>query len=142
MVEFDPKDFIDEICEWLESGKFLSQYCKQPGKPSRATVLNWRHKFEDIDQRIARAREAGADALFEDCQEIIDEVPPVDVNGKTDAGWVAWQKNRVWARQQMATKINPRQYGEKMSVDIKDTTNISERLQRGRERLNGQDSED
>ena len=92
----------------------------------------------DIDERLARARNIGADSIFEDCQEIIDEVPPVDQYGKTDSGWVSWQKNRVWARQQMAKSINPQKYGDKMAIDVKDVTDISSRLQRGRERVNGE----
>lgn len=58
----------------------------------------------------------GEEVLFEQNMAIVDEMPPVDANGKTDSGFVAWQKNRIWARLEMLKRMNPKKYGDKVGV--------------------------
>lgn len=72
---------------------------------------------EDFAQRIARAREVGHDIISEDCLNIADEPPPSDATGKTDSGYVAWQKNRIWTRTQLLAKWNPKKYGDRSAVE-------------------------
>lgn len=55
--------------------------------------------------------------LFEETLDIIDERPPLDENGRTDSGFVAWQKNRAWQRMEMAKKLNPAKYGDKIGME-------------------------
>jgi hypothetical protein len=49
-------------------------------------------------------------------QEIADEMPPLDANGRTDSGWVTWQRNRVDDRKWVASKLKPKKYGEALKV--------------------------
>jgi hypothetical protein len=113
-----PKDKGEEIVAWLSSGKFLTEYCAQANKPGRTTIYDWMDKSEEFAEQIARARERGQEILFEQNMKIVDEVPPTDDNGRTDAGYVAWQKNRVWTRLQMLAKMNPKKYGDKSTTAI------------------------
>lgn len=114
-----PKDIADEIVEWLSSGEFLSDYCRQDGKPGRTTVYDWMEKDKGFAERIAYARARGEEVLFEENMAIVDEPPPMDDKGKLDPGYVAWQKNRVWTRLQMLAKMNPRKYGDRLDVTSK-----------------------
>jgi hypothetical protein len=34
-----------------------------------------------------------------------------------DAGWVAWQRNRVDTRKWLLSKLQPKKYGDKTTVD-------------------------
>ena len=111
-----PQSKMDEIIEWISNGKTLRDYCRQEGKPSYAAVYDWLAADEDFATRYARARESGHDVIADECFQIADEMPPVDANGKTDAGYVAWQKNRIWTRTQLLAKWNPKKYGDKVDL--------------------------
>ena len=114
----DPYQWIEKIEAWLSSGRFMSEFARQPGHPSLATVLKWQTTDPAIDQRIAQARERGEQTLFEQNLELADAEPPRDTNGRIDPGFVAWHKNRIWARMEMLKRINPRKYGDKVENTI------------------------
>jgi hypothetical protein len=75
--------------------------------------------------RYARAREAQADALFDDILSIADDGRNdwMERRGEEDAGWVANGENirraqlRIDARKWMAGKLRPKKYGEKLDID-------------------------
>lgn len=50
------QDKADEIINWISSGRFLSEYCRQIGKPSRTAIYGWMEKDEAFAERVARAR--------------------------------------------------------------------------------------
>ena len=50
-------------------------------------------------------------------KEIADEMPPMDANGRTDSGWVQWQRNRIDTRKWIAAKLKPKKYGDKVDVN-------------------------
>lgn len=114
-----PQDKADEIIEWISAGKTLRDYCRIDGNPAFNTVYGWLEKDEGFAERFARARETGHDVISEECLEIADEHPPTNDEGKTDAGYVAWQKNRIWTRTQLLAKWNPKRYGDKIDVTSK-----------------------
>lgn len=107
-----PKEHVDAICHWISEGKTLSAYCRQPNTPAFRTVYGWINKDEDFEARFARARKIGHDAIAQECFEIADERPPTDQSGRTDAGYVAWQKNRIHTRTQLLAKWDRRRYGD------------------------------
>lgn len=113
---YDREAVLSELEEWLSQGKTMRAYCAQEGKPDNAQVYRWMGEDEDFAQRIARARDVGHDAIADDCLRIADEMPPSDENGRTDSGFVAWQKNRVWTRTQLLAKWSPKKYGDKVDV--------------------------
>lgn len=111
-----PQDKADEIIAWISAGKTLREWCRQEGNPSFGTVYAWMEKDENFAERFARAREIGHDVIAEQCFEIADEMPPTNDEGKTDSGYVAWQKNRIWTRTQLLAKWNPKKYGDKVDL--------------------------
>ena len=107
-----------EICEWLSDGKTLADFCRQDGKPAYRTVRDWLDAHEEFAASYARARDLGFDIIAEECMVIADEQPPTTANGATDAGYVSWQKNRIWTRTQLLGKWNPKKYGEARQIEI------------------------
>ena len=75
-------DLADAVCEWLESGRPLAEWCRGEGRPSRAKVHAWRDENEAFARRFARAREIGHDALADDLIELVEA--PVQVFGQLD----------------------------------------------------------
>lgn len=116
-----PQNKADEIIDWISAGKTLREWCRQAGNPSFRTVYDWLDKDDDFASRFAHARDTGHDVIAQECFEIADEQPPT-IEGRTDAGYVAWQKNRIWTRTQLLAKWNPKKYGDK--IDLKHSGSV------------------
>ena len=114
---------VNEIIEWIAHGNTLRSYCRQKNKPNWSTIYNWLEKDDgDFIARFAHARDMGADAIAEECLEIIDAPPPLcgsEGNTRLDPAAVQMQKNRVEARLKLLAKWNPKKYGEKVGVEAK-----------------------
>ena len=114
---------VNEIIEWIAHGNTLRSYCRQKNKPNWRTIYKWLEKDEgDFIARFAHARDMGADAIAEECLEIIDAPPPLcgsEGNTRLDPAAVQMQKNRVEARLKLLAKWNPKKYGEKVGVEAK-----------------------
>ncbi len=113
---FNP-ELADEICLRIANGEPLRQICRDDHMPAWTTVYNWIKADASFAERIARARDIGHDAIAENAMEIADEPPPSGPDGRTDAGYVSWQKNRVWTRLQLLSKWSPR-YRDKIDQNI------------------------
>lgn len=109
-------ELCDSIINWISEGKTLREWCRQ-NRINFQRVYEWLERDEEFAGRFARARETGHDVIAEECFQIADEQPPADANGKTDAGYVAWQKNRIWTRTQLLAKWNPKKYGDKIDLN-------------------------
>ena len=125
----DP-DIVNEIINWISHGNTLRSYCRQKNKPNWRTIYNWSEKDDgDFIARFAHARDMGADAIAEECLEIIDSPPPLcgsEGNTRLDpAAAVQMQKNRVEARLKLLAKWNPKKYGEKVGVEAKGDINLT-----------------
>lgn len=121
----------DYICQELAEGRSLRKICEDDGMPSAGTVCRWLSESTTFQTQYARAREAQADALFEEVLDIADEECTTvkadkhgsrddDGNGNTEVVFdsVAVQRNRlrVDARKWMAGKLRPKKYGEKLEL--------------------------
>jgi hypothetical protein len=103
---------VNEICEWIASGKSLRAYCRQPGKTSLSTVMDWLNDIANEDFRIkyARARETQAEVLADELMEIADE-------DKIDALKLQHDKMKIETRQWIASKLLPKKYGNRMEFE-------------------------
>ena len=114
--------------------------------PNYSTVYDWLKEDEALAQRIAHARDIGADAIAEDILSIVDDarndwMEKFDKDGQ-GIGWalngdhVQRSKLRAEMRLKLLAKWNPKKYGDKLdlsgSVDVNMT--IAERLARAKER--------
>jgi len=110
--------------------------------PERTTVYLWMKKYPDFAQRVARAREAGYDAIAEEALRIADT--PVVGEETTDDGEkvtvkkadaIQHRKLQVWTRLELLKKWDPKRYGDRSQVDMTVTNPLAERLARAKERL-------
>lgn len=115
----------DAVCKRLSTGdESLRAICRDLGV-DHSTVLTWARDVPEFANQYARARELGADAEFDGLQDLSDEAPSLDKDGKVDAGWVSWQRQRIDTRKWTLARKAPKKYGDKLdlnhggSVDLK-----------------------
>lgn len=110
----------DAICEWLEGGRTLSQFCRHPNTPTRRTVGSWRKAHPEFQARFARARAMGHDAIAEETLDIADDGSN-DWMEREHRGHVLYELNgehiqrsklRVDTRLKLLAKWDPKRYGD------------------------------
>lgn len=122
----------DAICEKIADGESLRSICLSPDMPSKTEVFRWLGAAENAAFRdqYARAREAQADALFDEIQDIADdgsndyttkERPDGSEYDVFDAEHVQRSKLRIETRKWMAGKLRPKVYGERLAIDAQHT---------------------
>jgi len=115
------QEVADEICERLSQGEPLRQICRDERMPSWRTVYDWKAAHADFAARIAHAREAGFDAIAEECLEIADETAfdtVIGENGdRANTEWISRSKLRVETRLKLLAKWDPKRYGDKVDVN-------------------------
>lgn len=121
--KYEPADFIDEICTRLSSGETLRSICRSEGMPSWDVVYGWAAGDDDLAQRIARAREAGFDAIAMQALEIADtprEGQSVTEDDKgtrvTREDMLGHRRLQVDTRLKLLAKWCPKRYGDKVQV--------------------------
>lgn len=119
------EDITSAICARLAEGESLRSICRDDDMPVLSTVFLWLSKHPEFSAQYARAREAQADALFEDILEIADDARNdwMRISGDDDEGYrlngehVQRSRLRVDARKWMAGKLRPKAYGDKAVVE-------------------------
>ena len=126
----------NDICVSIASGNSLVSYCKL-ANIDYSTVTGWLNQFPEFATKYARAREDQADFMADEIMNLADELPPITPLGAIDSAWVSNQKNRIEARKWIASKLKPKKYGDKQSVEItgKDGEPLSVRLMSAQARL-------
>lgn len=120
-------ELVDKICDALADARSLRSICLDPDMPSQSTVFRWLadDRYVDFRERYARAREAQADALFDEMLDIADDgsndfMERKRADGSTHEAFnreaVERSKLRVEARKWMAGKLRPKVYGDKLDV--------------------------
>lgn len=116
------QDIADAICERIADGESLRSILKDEALPASSTIFKWLASNESFAEQYARAREAQADALFDEILTIADDgrndtYTDEDGNVRTDHDVIARSRLRVDARKWMAGKLRPKKYGEKLDVE-------------------------
>jgi hypothetical protein len=124
-----PSEFTDQvaatICERLANGESLRSICCDDEMPAQSTVFRWLadERFKAFQEQYTRAREAQADALFDEMLDIADDGSNdwMEKRDREDAN-IGWRENgealrrsalRVDTRKWMAGKLKPKKYGDK-----------------------------
>lgn len=120
-------EVADIILDRIAGGESLVAICSDEAMPGRTTVFRWLGLHEEFRNSYMRAREAQADALFDEILDISDD-------GRNDwmerhdeeGGNIGWRENgealrrsqlRIDARKWMAGKLRPKTYGDKVAVE-------------------------
>lgn len=110
------------ICERIANGESLRRICLDEDMPNKGMVFRWLDTNEVFRDQYARAREHQADALFDECLDIADEVVNdsyIDANGndRTDNEAIQRSKLRIDTRKWIAGKLRPKVYGDKQDAE-------------------------
>ena len=124
MVEFSQEVF-DRICERIANGESLRAICASDDMPAKATVFRWLASDATLSDQYARAREAQADAIFDEILDIADTAVNdwMEVHGQDDTAYklngehIQRSKLRIDARKWMAGKLRPKVYGDKIDLN-------------------------
>ena len=88
--------------------------------PAKAMVFRWLGKFPSFSDQYARAREAQADAIFDEILDIADDSANdwVEREGgpQLNGEHVQRARLRIDARKWMAGKMRPKVYGDKLDL--------------------------
>jgi hypothetical protein len=98
-------EIADTIINGLASGLSLRKICRADEMPDRETVFRWIETRPDFAAKYARAREFQAEA---NAEEIIDIADDEDDPAKA--------RVRIDARKWVASKLLPKKYGDKATV--------------------------
>ncbi|MGU3399158.1 terminase small subunit protein [Brucellaceae bacterium D45D] len=116
----------DAICERLCDGESLRKICEDENMPARSTVFRWLSLVTAFSDQYAHAREAQADAIFDDMLLIADtpvagekvkELP----GGKkeiTTGDMIEHRKLQVETRKWIAGKLRPKKYGDRTQMQL------------------------
>jgi hypothetical protein len=123
----DADEIKAAICERIADGESLRQIIADEGMPASSTVFKWLNEDAQFSEQYARAREAQADALFDDLLGIADDGSNDWMERKNADGQnIGWQENgealrrsalRIDARKWMIAKLQPKKYGEKVTQE-------------------------
>lgn len=123
-------DIADAICDRLVSGESLRSICRDPKMPNPAMVFRWLadERYASFRDQYERAREVQADTLADELLDIADdgtndwmerqskegESGGYEINGEH----IARSRLRVDTRKWIASKLKPKKYGDRSSVDL------------------------
>ena len=116
----------DQICNRIADGESLRAICRDQDMPATSTVCKWLAENTEFSEQYARAREAQADAIFDDILDIADNAKNDWMEREGDGG-AGWQLNgehiqrsrvRIDARKWMAGKLAPKKYGDRQEIDL------------------------
>jgi hypothetical protein len=126
------EEIANVICGRLAEGESLRSICGDENMPGLRTVFDWLadDRYEGFRIKYARAREAQADALFDEMIDIADDGRNDWMEKKNaDGENIGWTENgealrrsdlRIKTRQWMASKLQPKKYGEKLALTDSD----------------------
>jgi hypothetical protein len=123
------QEMADKICEQVADGKSIRTICAGDDMPAVSSIFKWIRDYPEFSEQYRLAKEDCADAMAEDCIDIIDnqvEQPllvegiPMAIDGKMvmvkDNVSVSHAKERVAVRLKLMSKLMPKKYGDKLEL--------------------------
>jgi hypothetical protein len=106
-------DLAAEVLSRLAEGRSLRSVCQDEEMPSISTVMKWLREDDAFSQQYACAREARADVMFEELDDVSEDAAGADSAVKV-AGLRLKADNIKWKLARMA----PKKYGEKIQTEL------------------------
>lgn len=125
-MQYTP-ELSDEICGRLAEGESLRKICSDAHMPARTTVLRWvENDHEGFASRYSTARDTGLDTMADSLMEISDDGSNdwMETNDPGNPGYringehIQRSKLRVDARKWYLSKLAPKRYGDKTSMEL------------------------
>ena len=123
-----PSDFTEELStsllQWMSEGRSVASWCAPEDRPNVATVWKWCIRYPEFGKAYALAREAQADAIFDETIDIADNSADdwvMTKDGPRFNGEAARRSQiRIDTRLKVAARLNPKKYSEKLDLMIED----------------------
>lgn len=115
----------DLICEGISQKTPLARLCAENEKmPAPRTVYGWLRIHKEFLQNYTIAKEDQADYLAEECLTIADDkdLEPAD------------KRIRVDTRKWLASKFQPKKYGDRQTIEHEVSDSMADRIIRARKR--------
>ena len=100
----------ETICLRIMGGEVLSKICKTPDMPTERAVHYWRLTIPEFQSMYNTAIQARTELYMEGIVDLADQA--------TDIHSAAALRLRVDTRKWIASKLLPRQYGEKPTLQL------------------------
>ena len=113
------KKIVKKICDFVVEGKSTNEICKMKGMPNRVTLGKWLRKYPEFARQYLEAKQIQTYFNVDDIREIAEECD------ETSGPAVQKAKLRVDVLKWEATKMVPKIYGDKASLDIRDNNEVS-----------------
>jgi len=118
------------ILERVSNGEAVRTVLKDKEMPSSQTFFKWLSEDGTKSKQYAHACEERADIIFEDILHIADDTSKdsqtVNLEGieveQLNTENIQRSRLRVDARKWMASKLNPKKYGNKLDLSVEDKT--------------------
>ena len=115
---------LADILDRVSLGEPLSKICSSDSMPTRKAFFDWVAKDDSIRKKYDLAIQMRADLYAEDILAISDELviearyQGEDVKIDVSASAVARNRLRVDARKWLASKMNAKKYGDKVTNEV------------------------
>jgi hypothetical protein len=110
-------EILTAIFTEINKGRAVRNVLKDEGMPDVTTFYRWIEDDEEKSKQYVRACENRADAIFDEIIDIADDSSgdrKVTEHGESlDSEFVARSRVRIDARKWIASKLNPKKYGDK-----------------------------
>lgn len=118
---YDWSKLWPEILREIGNGASLIKAINKPGYPTYDSVQKYMRAHPDIKRLYEEAVEIRADHLAESLIDISEETPPEGLDGPQLSAWINQMKIRIDTRKWTAAKLRPKQWGERMDVNVTQT---------------------
>jgi hypothetical protein len=106
------------IIEAIQSGATLRKIGLENGF-SASCIVDRADRNPEFGKRYARALQIRADLDLDEI-DALTSAPPERGKFGIDPGWANWQRTRIDAKKWLASKRNPKKYGDKHEITGKD----------------------
>lgn len=108
-------EIIEELIEQLETGKALSEICRDPRMPNRRTVTRWMRAGGELAERLSDAAEIGFHEFAEETLRLVESCEDSQKarNIFASRAWYLGKRSRAFAEKPVV--------GVAMNVDAGDT---------------------
>lgn len=95
----------------------MTSICELEGMPPYQTICHWRRTIPEFLEAIKAARDDQGETMAQRILSLTTEDPTEDEFGKIDSGMVAHRRLQFDALKWLASKLKPKEYGDKVQQE-------------------------
>lgn len=142
-------EIYNRICERIADGESLRAVCRDPQMPDKSTFFRYMRENPLVRDQYTRATDQRCVTLAEDAIDISDdgsndwmaENDPENPGYRLNGEHVQRSKLRVETRKWFLSKLQPKVYGDKSSVELSGNIDIAQGIIAARKRAAKKDAE-